>query len=109
MSLCRYESIGATCIIPAVTLDYSMNRNVMVASGVVVVVALFAILWGSTYSVPDLVQVSYGLPLNWGVNLLDTIAGPVDKWSVDLVALAINLVFWFATLLVVQFIVSRRG
>jgi hypothetical protein len=101
--------MGTTPIIPTVTLDYSMNRNVMVASGVVVVVALLAMLWGSTYSVPDLVRVSYGLPLNWGENTLNTIAGPVDRWSVDLIALAVDLVFWFATLLVVQFMVSRRA
>ncbi len=85
-----------------------MKRNVPIASGVVVAVALLAMLWGSTYSVPDLVRVSYGLPLNWGVNTLDTIAGPVDRWSVDLVALAVDLVFWFAILLVAQLIVSRR-
>jgi len=72
-------------------------------------VALLAMLWGSTYSVPDLVRVSYGLPLNWGVNTLTTIAGPVDRWSVDLVSLAVDLVFWFATLIIAQFIVSRRG
>jgi hypothetical protein len=76
---------------------------------VLAVVALLAMLWGWTYSVPDLVRVSYGLPLNWGQNTLDTIAGPVDRWSVNLTYLAIDLVFWFATLIVVQFVVSRRG
>ena len=73
------------------------------------VVALFAMLWGWRYSVPDLLRVSYGLPLSWGVNTLDTIAGPVDRWSVDLVSLAVDLVFWFATLIVAQFIASRRS
>jgi hypothetical protein len=71
------------------------------------VVAVFAMLWGWRYSVPDLVRMSYGLPLNWGVNTLDTIAGPVDRWSVDLVSLAVDLVFWFATLIVAQFMASR--
>lgn len=85
-----------------------MNRNTLIVSGAVVAVALIAMLWGSTYSVPDLVNVSYGLPLRWGVNTLDTIAGPVDRWSVDLTALAVDLVFWFATLIVAQFITSRR-
>jgi hypothetical protein len=74
-----------------------------------VVVALLAMLWGFTYSVPDLIRVSYGIPMNWGFNTLDTIAGPVNRWSVDLVALAVDLVFWFATLIVVQFLVFRRG
>lgn len=70
-----------------------------------VVVALVAMLWGSTYSVPDLVRDSYGLPLRWGVNTLETIAGPVDRWSVDLTALTIDLVFWFVTIIVVQILV----
>jgi len=86
-----------------------MKPSILIASGAVVAVALLAMLWGSTYSVPDLVRASYGLPLNWGVNTLDTIAGPVDRWSVNLVSLAVDLVFWFATLIVVQFVVSRRG
>ena len=81
--------------------------NFIVAGALVV--ALFAMLWGWRYSVPDLVRVSYGLPLNWGVNTLDTIAGPVDRWSVDLVSLAFDLVFWFATLIVAQFIASHRS
>ena len=86
-----------------------MKPSILITSGAVVAVALLAMLWGSTYSVPDLVRVSYGLPLNWGINTLNTIAGPVDRWSVDLVSLAVDLVFWFATLIIVQFIVSRRG
>jgi hypothetical protein len=86
-----------------------MKPSILITSGAIVAVALLAMLWGSTYSVPDLVRVSYGLPLNWGVNTLNTIAGPVDRWSVDLVSLAVDLVFWFATLIIAQFIVSRRG
>ncbi|MCX6649114.1 MAG: hypothetical protein NTV61_06970 [Candidatus Bathyarchaeota archaeon] len=84
-----------------------MKPIILIVSGAVVTVALLAMLWGSTYSVPDLVRVSYGLPLNWGVNTLDTIAGPVDRWNVDLVSLAVDLVFWFATLIVAQFLASR--
>lgn len=86
-----------------------MKPIILIVSGAVVAVALLAMLWGSTYSVPDLVRVSYGLPLNWGVNTLDTIAGPVDRWNVDLVSLAVDLLFWFATLIVVQFLAFRRG
>ena len=74
-----------------------------------VVVALFAMLWGWRYSVPDLLRLSYGLPLSWGVNTLETIAGPVDRWSVDLVSLAVDLFFWFMTLIAAQFIASRQS
>ena len=83
-----------------------MKPKLIIVNGVIVVVALLAMLWGSTYSVPDLVRVSYGLPLTWGVNTLNTIAGPVDRWSVDLGSLAIDLVFWFVTLIVIQFLPS---
>jgi hypothetical protein len=86
-----------------------MKNSELIASGVVVALVLVAMLWGSTYSVPDLVRVDYGLPLRWGANTLDTIAGPVNRWSVDPMFLALDLIFWFATLIVVQFLVSRRG
>jgi hypothetical protein len=85
-----------------------MRPRILVVSLVVVAIALLAMLWGSTYSVPDLVRVDYGLPLRWGSNTLDTLAGPVDRWSVEVMSLALDLIFWFTTLLVVQFIVSRR-
>jgi hypothetical protein len=83
-----------------------MKLKLIIVNGVIVAVALLAMLWGSTYSVPDLVRVSYGLPITWGVNTLNTIAGPVDRWSVDLGSLAIDLVFWFVTLIVAQFLPS---
>ncbi len=61
--------------------------------------ALAALLWGSTYSVPDLEEVKYGFPLIWGRHLLNTIAGPVDKWYVDLNSVLIDLVFWFGVVI----------
>jgi len=86
-----------------------MRPRVIVASLVVIAIALLAMLWGSTYSVPDLVRIDYGLPLRWGANTLDTLAGPVDKWSVEVMSLALDLVFWFMTLILAQFLVSRSG
>ena len=86
-----------------------MIPRVLVVSLVVMAIALLAMIWGSTYSVPDLVRVDYGLPLRWGANTLDTLAGPVDKWSVEVMSLALDLVFWFAILIVAQFLVSRKG
>ena len=85
-----------------------MRPRILIVSLVVVAIALLAMLWGSTYSVPDLVRVDYGLPLRWGSNTLDTLAGPVNRWSVDMMSLALDLIFWFAMLIVFQFIVSRR-
>ncbi len=73
-----------------------------------VVAALFSMLWGWTYSVPDLVRVSYGIPLNWGVNTLDTIAGPVNNWSIDTTALAVDLVVWFALIIALDRFVTTK-
>ncbi len=74
-----------------------------------VVIALLSMLWGWTYSVPDLVRVSYGLPLNWGVNTLDTIAGPVNNWNIDTTSLAIDLVVWFALIIALdRYITIKR-
>jgi hypothetical protein len=86
-----------------------MKTSIVIGSVVVIVVALLAMVWGSTYSVPDLVRVSYGLPLNWGVNTVVTIAGSVDNWSINIMFLAVDFVFWFAVLLVVQYLLHRQS
>ena len=86
-----------------------MKTSIVIGSVAVIFVALLAMVWGSTYSVPDLVRVSYGLPLNWGVNTVVTIAGPVDNWSINMTFLAVDLVFWFAVLLVVQYLLHRQS
>jgi hypothetical protein len=52
-------------------------------------------------------HVNHGRPLVWGTHTLNTIVGPVDRWSVDLVALSIDLAFWLATILV-GFVVLAR-
>jgi len=73
-----------------------------------VAIALTAMLIGLTYSVPDLLRVDYGFPLRWGSNILDTIAGPVNKWGVDLFGLTADLVFWFAVVVAVTLYLMRR-
>ncbi len=50
---------------------------------------------------PDYVHINYGFPLTFATHTLDTIAGPVDKWNVDLVALAADLSFWFLGMVVI--------
>ncbi len=73
-----------------------------------VIIALLSMLWGWTYSVPDLVRVNYGLPLNWGVNTLNTIAGPVNNWSIDTTSLAIDLVVWFALIIALDRYITMK-
>ena len=70
----------------------------------VAVVGVIAILWGFEYAVPDLGLSKYGFPLIWGVNTTITIAGPVDRWSVDITALLIDISVWFSLILVSAYI-----
>ena len=69
---------------------------------VIGIVGLASMIMGSVYSVPDLVNVSYGLPMRWGVNTVETIAGPVDRWDLTYNALVIDLVFWFGLIVIVS-------
>ena len=80
----------------------------LAASIIIAGVAVASMTYGSTYVVPDLVRVDYGLPLRWGFNTLDTIAGPVNRWNVDTSTMLIDLVFWFAALIIVQQTVRMR-
>ncbi len=53
-----------------------------------------ALLFGFTYNWPDNVHVDYGLPLTWGTNTQSTLVGPVDNWSVNILNLLVDLIFW---------------
>lgn len=59
-----------------------------------VFVTCLALLVGFTYNWPDYVHVDYGLPLTWGANALSTFVGPVDNWSVNILNLLVDLIFW---------------
>lgn len=75
-------------------------------------VALFAVaalVFGRLVNWPDAVHTKHGLPLTWGVHQLSTIAGPVDTWSVNLVNLSIDLVFWVALILLVPVVIERTS
>ena len=54
---------------------------------------LVAVLCGSTYSVTDLEEIKYGFTLIWGSHLLNSIAGLIDKWYIDLNSIMVDLVF----------------
>lgn len=57
--------------------------------------------YGTLLSWPDYVHVNYGFPFTFAIHTLDTIAGPVDKWSVDLGALLTDMSFWFLGMVVI--------
>lgn len=51
----------------------------------------------------------YGFPLLWLIHQLSSFAGPVDRWYVEYVNLAVNLVFWALTAFTVVYLTSRRA
>lgn len=59
---------------------------------------IFAMAFGITYNWPDFLHTNYGFPLVWGTHTLNTIAGPIDKWNVDILNLALDLVFWLGAM-----------
>lgn len=71
-----------------------------------IVAILLALTLGSTYSIPDLTNVSYGFPNTWAVHTTSTIVGPVNLWSVDVNALLIDLSLWLVVLAALNIIIS---
>ena len=57
--------------------------------------SVVAITYGTFFNWPDYVHTDYGFPLTFATHTLNTIAGPVDKWNIDLTALTTDLSFWF--------------
>ena len=80
-----------------------MQKNLVIISFIVLwaAVTILALTWGVLVNWPDNVHTDYGFPLDWGTHATNTIAGPVDKWSVDLSALAIDLVFWLGIMVII--------
>jgi len=75
--------------------------KILVATSFVVIwsiMTILALLWGVRFDWPDYVHVNYGFPMVWGTHTLNTIAGPVDIWKVDLSSLLMDLVLWLGTM-----------
>ena len=68
-----------------------MNRRSIVIQFTCAILAIIAFTYGTEFSVPDAVSISYGFPFNWGVHELMTIAGPVDIWKINLTNLILDL------------------
>lgn len=67
---------------------------------------LVSVLYGYKVTYPDNVHLSYGFPMRWGTHQLITIAGPVDKWTINLMSLFIDLIIWLAVIVVVPELVK---
>ncbi len=69
--------------------------GVIVASGWALG-AIAALVWGTLLNWPDFVHVNYGFPFAFATHTTSTIVGAVDQWSLDIGALANDLLFWIA-------------
>ena len=91
-----------------------MNHN----NKVVLFVLFFAVVWitltaltmtwGFMINWSDYVHENYGFPLVWATHTLDTIAGPVDKWSVNVSCLLLDLIFWQGFMAIILAVVLRN-
>jgi hypothetical protein len=80
-------------------------RRVFLGGAALAAAWALASLFGMAYGVlvvwPDFVHVNYGFPLTYAVHTLNTFIGPVDKWTLDLPSLVIDLSFWSFGMLVI--------
>ena len=69
-----------------------------------ILLTLVPIIRNDLQSIPDLVILNFGFPLSWLLHQTVSIAGSVDIWSVQVLNLMIDYVFWliiFATIVFV--------
>ncbi len=80
-----------------------MNKNISTLSFIIILSAVttLTLTLGNTVNFPDNVHTDYGFPLDWGTHTTNTIAGPVNRWSVDITSLSIDLVFWLGLMIAV--------
>ncbi len=101
----------------AVGPERRLGRTLPLLTAVVIVlvvgaVGVLSIVLGTTHLMPDNLHTTYGFPLTWGWHLTESIAGPVDRWTVDLGALAIDLMLWLgatAVAIAAVGLVEKRG
>lgn len=70
------------------------NLRVLLFMLLIACLSVFCLTWGFGYDWPDFYHIDHGLPLVWGRHTLSTIAGPVDRWGVQVEALVVDLAFW---------------
>ena len=81
-----------------------MARQFLIAIIIAVLWSLASVVtmtYGILLNWPDYVHVNYGFPLPFATHTLNTFAGPVDKWNLDLIALVADLSFWFLGMMVI--------
>jgi len=73
------------------------------------VLTLLSILRVEYFPWPDFVHWKYGFPLLWLTHQTISIAGPVDKWFLDLGALLADILFWMTITLSLYAVYRSRS
>jgi len=88
------------------------NRSILIVHLMNFAVVLAGVLVAFHYDWPDFVHTNYGYPFVWARHTTVTLLGPVDKWEVNLLYLALNIgVLMLISLcfsMVIPWIISRR-
>jgi hypothetical protein len=71
--------------------------------------ALLSNLRAEHFPWPDFDHWRYGLPLLWLTHQVSSIAGPVDRWFLDMVSLTIDMLLWALTALGLTYLLERRS
>lgn len=84
-----------------------VDKRTIIIQSICSILTVIGLSYGSKFSVPDAVSISYGFPFNWGVHQLMTIAGPVDIWSVNIGLLVVDLGLWLLLILILPIIADK--
>lgn len=82
------------------SVDGFYVAGVVVAAGWAIAAAV-AIAWGTLLNWPDFVHINYGFPVTFATHTTSTFVGAVDEWSLDIGALAGDILFWIAGTIVI--------
>lgn len=74
---------------------------------------ILGLVWGQPFDWPDYVHVNYGAPITYATHTTSTLIGAVDLWSLDIGALAIDILFWAVGMIAIfagfLYLVRRRA
>lgn len=72
------------------------NRWLLLLYIVSITAASFGVFVNFEHNWPDYVHADYGFPFIWATHTTITIAGPVDRWNVDLAKLFLDIGIWLS-------------
>jgi hypothetical protein len=72
-----------------------------------VLLTLASIIRNHLQSIPDLVILNFGFPLPWLLHQTVSISGSVDIWSVQVLNLMVDYVFWLIISATIVFVWNK--